>query len=963
MVIAGIERSFPWPLRAVDWLLLDAMLNRRPSADGFAYKTARPGGPTAGADPAKGADWCANTARRPGRRRLIILTSIFIRLVLLPTSLLVSPGPSGAEPAPTPRYSMWNWNPLVGTIGMTFIDPAGLAGEIVSVWARTPRPYVQRLGDGSIGTVIHYCTANAAPFSTQDFSATTPNATNTSQPTALKPISYTDARCTSSDRFGICDGSACLPIPTPEYSQMRAYCSGSDTVFKGPPARCECREPNHTWVSARGTCLPVLDRVWDQPDSCGANGNVQVGNPIYPLTGVKRDEYLLGATVAGQALALVYDNRQQLMKAGTELTQALVAPPSFGSLWYSTLHKRLAVQSQRGGSWGAPDSSVVVHRGGGVLETFVTSGGPDYTSAAGGSNVLKFSTTASNWRLSDRSALKQEVYLESGLLSQIAVVQGGFLRVRWSDSATPPTVAPVQGLLTEVEDHVGRVILFSYEFDLATGGYRVRSLTLPNGSLIVFGYGAGGMLTRIEWPGGEVKQFAYERADLPWALTGAVNELGRRHSNFGYDSVGRAVSTELAGSTQRFATSYIRAPSWTVTETYVLGVDVVWRDHRWQSPEGTFVVDPLGNPISMQASSGTGMPRLSSRSQPAGSGCDASTSSAVYDERNNVLMRDDFNGNRSCMAYDAANRETVRLSGLIGGTAGSACASAVASVGALPPGARKLTSVWHPQWSLRTKRAEPGRITTSVYNGQPDPFAGGAVASCAPASARLPDNSPIAVLCREVEQATTDPDGGLGLSSSLQAGVPAREQRWTYNEHGQVLTHDGPRTDVSDITLNEYYADTTFAGADPYAVGHTRSDLRQTTSPAGHVTRHTLYNKLGQLLEMVDPNGIVTSHTYDLRQRLTSTTVGGQTTTFAYWPTGLIRRITQPDGSWVHYEHDDAHRLIKVSDNLGNSVSYTLDNLGNQVAEDVRDPANVLRRQLTRSIDALGRVQLVTGRE
>jgi hypothetical protein len=52
-----------------------------------------------------------------------------------------------------------------------------------------------------------------------------------------------------------------------------------------------------------------------------------------------------------------------------------------------------------------------------------------------------------------------------------------------------------------------------------------------------------------------------------------------------------------------------------------------------------------------------------------------------------------------------------------------------------------------------------------------------------------------------------------------------------------------------------------------------------------------------------------------------------------------------------------------VTDNLGNSVTYTLDNLGNRTAEEVKDPGNVLRRALARSIDALGRVQQITGRE
>jgi YD repeat-containing protein len=366
---------------------------------------------------------------------------------------------------------------------------------------------------------------------------------------------------------------------------------------------------------------------------------------------------------------------------------------------------------------------------------------------------------------------------------------------------------------------------------------------------------------------------------------------------------------------------------------------------------------PTGQWISIESQSVLGMPRLTAQTQPAGSGCAASIRTQAHDANANIVSQDDFGGNRVCRSFDMSrNLELVRVEGLAGGSTGVDCSSVLPPTGSLSAGSRKISTAWHRDWPIETQIAEPGRRTTFVINGQSDPFAGGSLARCAPSATQ-------ALVCRRVEQATNDTDGALGFAASLQLGVSAREERWTYNEHGQVLTHDGPRTDIADVTTHEYYTDTIFAAADPYAIGHTRGDLRQTTSPTGHVTRFNLYNRLGQLLEMVDPNGVVTSHTYDLRQRLTSTTVDGQTTTFAYWPTGLIQRITQPDSSWVHYEHDDAHRLVKLSDNLGNSVSYTLDNMGMRIAEQVRDPANVLRRQIARSIDALGRVQLLTGRE
>jgi YD repeat-containing protein len=171
-----------------------------------------------------------------------------------------------------------------------------------------------------------------------------------------------------------------------------------------------------------------------------------------------------------------------------------------------------------------------------------------------------------------------------------------------------------------------------------------------------------------------------------------------------------------------------------------------------------------------------------------------------------------------------------------------------------------------------------------------------------------------------------------------------------------LLTEDGPRTDVSDITTYSYYTTTTS--------DYTTGDLQSITNAVGRVTRFDKYNRHGQLLQSTDPNGVVTAYTYDLRQRLTSVTVGGQTTSYAYRPTGKLSRITQPGGiTFVNFEYDDAERLRALSDQAGNRIDYTLDAAGNRTAEAIKDSANVLRRQLSRTFDAIGMLRSITGRE
>jgi YD repeat-containing protein len=53
--------------------------------------------------------------------------------------------------------------------------------------------------------------------------------------------------------------------------------------------------------------------------------------------------------------------------------------------------------------------------------------------------------------------------------------------------------------------------------------------------------------------------------------------------------------------------------------------------------------------------------------------------------------------------------------------------------------------------------------------------------------------------------------------------------------------------------------------------------------------------------------------------------------------------------------------LIGVTDARGNSVSYSLDSTGNRTGEQISDPTGTLQRSITRSFDALNRMQQVSG--
>jgi YD repeat-containing protein len=104
---------------------------------------------------------------------------------------------------------------------------------------------------------------------------------------------------------------------------------------------------------------------------------------------------------------------------------------------------------------------------------------------------------------------------------------------------------------------------------------------------------------------------------------------------------------------------------------------------------------------------------------------------------------------------------------------------------------------------------------------------------------------------------------------------------------------------------------------------------------------------------MTAPNGVLTTLTYDARQRLTSRSTGGETTALSYYPTGLLKTVTPPDNNSLTCSYDGAHRLTQITDSLGNKIVFTLDAMGNRTAENTYDPNGTLHRTHSRVFNTL----------
>jgi hypothetical protein len=144
------------------------------------------------------------------------------------------------------------------------------------------------------------------------------------------------------------------------------------------------------------TCPRIVDRDHGKPPRCEDPSG---GNPIYPLTGVKRqtEELLLLGSAAGR-LRLTYSNQYRLpLSTGSAARPAIASERSFGDLWASSLHKRLILQRDGAGVV----RGVQAWRGDSVTLSFVR--GSDGAYSADSDIADKLVSLPSGWRVSGKS--------------------------------------------------------------------------------------------------------------------------------------------------------------------------------------------------------------------------------------------------------------------------------------------------------------------------------------------------------------------------------------------------------------------------------------------------------------------------------------------------------------------------------------------------------------------------------
>jgi RHS repeat-associated protein len=416
-----------------------------------------------------------------------------------------------------------------------------------------------------------------------------------------------------------------------------------------------------------------------------------------------------------------------------------------------------------------------------------------------------------------------------------------------------------------------------------------------------FRYNAAAQLVAMTDPAGGAFAYAHDPAGNLVSVTYPDTKV----RSYVYDEPGNTSGTSqpsaLTGiideNNARFSTYKYDSAGRATFSGLANGADTTTLSYT--SGTSTLVTDALGQTRTYQFSTSHGVQRVSSISSVCRD-CGL-PASRTFDANGNVASRTDFNGNVTSYSYDTArNLETSRIE-----ASGS-------------PRARTFATTWHPNFRIPTSTTEPNRTTTFTHDSRGN------------------------VLTRTVTDTSATPNA-------------SRTWSFTYDDFGRVLTEDGPRTDVSDVTTYTYYNCTTGARC---------GQVNTITNAAGHVTTYDAYNAHGQPTQITDANGFVTTVAYDARQRLADRCAGsflpacsgGELTHIDYWPTGLLRKAVQADGSYTEFSYDDAHRLIAIRDGANNRITYTLDAMGNRTAENTFDPNNVLKRTHARVFNSLNQL-------
>jgi RHS repeat-associated protein len=363
------------------------------------------------------------------------------------------------------------------------------------------------------------------------------------------------------------------------------------------------------------------------------------------------------------------------------------------------------------------------------------------------------------------------------------------------------------GQPASITNGFGRTLALAYN-----SAGQLTTVTTPDARVIAYGYDGTGRLSSVLYPDGKARSFVYENASFPQGLTGILDEAGIRWGTFAYDSTGRAISTQLAGSVDSYQVSY-------------------------PSTSSATVVDPLGTSRSYSYGTTLGKLAVTSGSLPSGEGkSDAAT--RVQDANGLITSKTDFKGAVTTTTWDTTRRlplTVVRASGT--------------------PQAQTVTTSWHPTFSLPALVTEAGRTTAFTYD---------AVGNLLTQTVTDTNASPNTT---KTWQWTYTSQSLVATETAPNGAVTS----YTYDALGNVLTATnavGHVTQYGYDSANRVVSTTAPNGLVTTYTWDARDRPLTQTVGSQQPTAFS-YNPTGTLATLSLPSGLVLSYVYDDAHRLT----------------------------------------------------------------------------------------------
>ena len=453
------------------------------------------------------------------------------------------------------------------------------------------------------------------------------------------------------------------------------------------------------------------------------------------------------------------------------------------------------------------------------------------------------------------------------------------------------------GQLTSIADINGRSILFEWSSD----SLMTQMSTNFDDRVWLYGYDGLKNLTSVTNPLGYTVYYAYNEDNRIKTFT---DEEGySTHITYNVDGMAHRIKTDLTDKSIR----YELAKGQTVFVDYVKNSNNQFSTYKWD--EQGRVIEKVGN-------------------------CCGFTSKIAYDEDNNVIRREDANGNATTYTYDQ-NGNMLSATDALGYTE-----------------YYTYESVYNNIASYRDKM---GNLYTFTYDAD-----GNLIQVSAPL------NTSNTYTYGEYGQKLTSTDANnhtihytydsFGQLLSVTDAL-GRTSVMNYSPQGLLQSITDPMMGVTQFTYDEMNRLTQSIDPLNHITSKVYDNKGNVTSIVDALSNTTsvTYDALGQPLKVVNPLGNSTYFTYNAKGKTVQTkdalnhvmryvyddhdwvtmSIDAMNDTILYYYDNIGQIIGQelPSGQFITYTYDALNRVVSVADQLGIMQTYTYDANGNVIAQ------------------------------